>query len=261
MRGVEYYRQFVQERHAEFRARWDEFLHSLIGQNPGQKIAAAGSALQALENLEVGLPTSYRPSWIGILKKHLRKFKEREGHPETAKALLQATLALNDEVVTQRWDMVSESDGGGLDFERLFQEYYEESRVPELFEELLRGLSQIVDSGAVDSLRILRALEKVISTIRQNMRGSYWSTHGAWQFTRRVFENLLWEALESNTVLAVPVRAVRKALEELGDEMNKVDSSVGDAIASRAKEGIAIEPPMQVKGQLPPAIEPEVPVD
>jgi len=76
-------------------------------------------------------------------------------------------LAVYPEIENQRWDFADSSGNAAIDFAAIYQEYYRESRVPDLFDELVAQLEEIVNSGEIDSLQAIKALEKLILTIRK----------------------------------------------------------------------------------------------
>jgi len=105
--------------------------------------------------------------------------------------------------------------------------------VPELFERLLQALQEIADSGQIDSLKVLHALERVIATIRKNIRGSYLSTQGAWQVARAFLENYLLLQLEAVPVLGAVLKSLKQTAQDMDIKMAEVYDQTKKAVEER----------------------------
>jgi hypothetical protein len=123
---------------------------------------------------------------------------------------------------------------GAVDFEAVYLRYANESRVDKLFDELIQGIEQLLATGEIDSVRATRALEAVLATLRKNVRSAFYARYGAWEVASVYFRHFLWEALSGIPVLGVPVRALEKTMNELGDEMQKVQEAARREIGSQA---------------------------
>ena len=113
-----------------------------------------------------------------------------------------------------------------FDFDSIFEHYKSESRLPELFDDIIRILEEIQSSGEVDSLTMMTALGKVLATLKQNKDGSYFSINSAWEFLVSFLKNYMWGELSKIPVLGTAMAALEKTIKETNEEMFKVHSSV-----------------------------------
>lgn len=106
-----------------------------------------------------------------------------------------------------------------FDFDSIFEHYKKESRLPQLFDEIVELLEEIQNSGEVDSLMMLRALGKVIATIKRSKDGSYFSMNSAWDFLLNFLNNYLLAELSKIPVLGTALEALEKTIKEADAEM------------------------------------------
>ncbi len=99
-------------------------------------------------------------------------------------------MDLYPRIESQQWDFADSSLNAAVDFTAVYTEFYRESRVPELFDELVEELNRIVDSGEVDSLQAIKSLERLIATIKKNARGDFFSTRGRMGVCTSVYAKL-----------------------------------------------------------------------
>jgi small basic protein len=134
-------------------------------------------------------------------------------------------VATNSDIVQQKWGFLTD-DKTGVNFEALYEAQYKESKVPGLFEKLLELLQAIINSGEVDSVQAIAALEKLVATIRANMRGTYFQTVGMSHFTFALMRNYLWKVLKKTPALGTMLEAIAETMKELDIEMSEVHSEV-----------------------------------
>ncbi len=157
----------------------------------------------------------------GALERYLRTYK----NSGATHHLLQALIATSSDVAQHKWSFQA-ADGVGVDFESLYEARYKDSKAPALFEKLLDLLQKIVDSGEVDSVKAIAALEKLIATIRANMRGTYFQTVGMSHFTFALMRNYLWAVLRKVPAIGTLLEAVADTMGELDLEMSEVHAEV-----------------------------------
>ncbi len=243
MNSVEAWLRTLQARTDDFRQRLEEMLMALTDTDAARKVHAGRAAYQSLANLQVILDESARPAWMKYMFNALGTYSnkvEKQG-PQAAYQVVKEIINIYRDVAEQTWS--AEDAVPVLDFESLYQRYFADSKLPELFESLIGKLEEIVASGQVDNLRLLRTLEAGIRVLRRNMRGTYFSAYGAWQFTQRFMENALWEGLEAIPVIAPLVKAVRKTIDEMQAEMDQIRANAGAAITSSVDETLRLPPP------------------
>lgn len=233
--SFEFFMRAVEERHQIFKNRLDELLEAVSGNDPQKKQGASKSAHESLQHLKQTISQADYPPWLGPIESKLHWYTPRTKEEKSGKVLLSTLIKLYSQIMKQQWNLDRPKGISPVDFDSIYRLFYDESRAPELFEELLKQLQSIVDSGEVDSLKAIQSLEKLISTIRKNMRGSYFSTVGTLHFTTTLFKNYLWEELSKIPAIGSFLQAFSKTLSELDVEMSEVHTKLSERIAQDAK--------------------------
>lgn len=153
-----------------------------------------------------------------------------------------------------KWDMdrhswkFEDTTPIAIDFDAIYERYRGESRLPELFDEVVRVLEEIQASGEVDSITMMNALNKVISTIKKCKGGSYFSINAAWDFLWTFVKNYLWNELGALPGLGTAAAALKSAMESINEEMfslhSKIEGSINATVGAEIKklEGKATTP-------------------
>lgn len=157
--------------------------------------------------------------------------------PLTPPDFLENFISWKPQCDNHRW-VFEEDDETAFDFDAIYERFKKESRLPELFDQVVRTLEEIHASGEVDSVTMLRALGKVISTIKKCKDGSYFSLNGAWEFLLSFLKNYLWGELSNLPVFGTAMTALRKTIEELNDEMFSLHSKIQSEMAKTVETEI-----------------------
>lgn len=112
--------------------------------------------------------------------------------------------------------------------------------MPELFEKIISILTDIHDSGEVDSVAMLKALGKVIATIKKCKDGSYFSLNSAWEFLLSFLKNYMWEELSKLPILGSAMEALEKTIKETNEEMFKLHTQVQNEMKSTVEREIRV---------------------
>lgn len=231
--SVEFFLRFLDERFRAFRATLNELLAKLSEGDSKAKVAACNNTIQALDDLKRAMSDGDRPAWINPLNDKLRWYANHSSHDKAGFQLLSAVLNANPHIETQTWAFASSETGSSIDFDAVYQQYYDGSRIPSLFDEILGLLQQIVDSGEIDSLSVINALEQLISTIRKNLHGTYLATRGTWEFSRAFLKNYLLHLLKQTPAIGGLVETLEKTAGELDSEMNTVFTGMVSEISTK----------------------------
>jgi methyl-accepting chemotaxis protein len=235
--SVEFFLRFLRERFGAFRTALTAFLQALALDDRAKKIETANLVLVTLDDLERAMSSRDHPPWVNSLKGKLQWYVRavKKGQPDAGLQIFQTILSVHAEIENQKWDFADSSANSAIDFAAIYQEYYRDSRVPALFDELVAHLEALVGSGEIDSLQAIKALEKLIFTIKRNSRGDLFSTRGAWEFTQLFFKNYGLQLLENIPGLKHVVKAVRKTMSELDSEFSQVHDQVRQRLTETAK--------------------------
>lgn len=224
--SVEFFIRFLKERFGAFQQALSAFLQVLSLDDRKQKVESAKTLLIALDDIKRAISSNDRPAWIGPLDQKLNWYVNHHSQGDAGLQLLNIIIQLSPSIASQNWQFADALSSSAIDFAGIYNEYYAQSRVPELFDELVSHMESIIESGDIDSITTIKALERLIATIKRNARGDYFSTRGAWEFTQLFFKNLSIATLESIPGLKQAVKALRKTMSELDLEMTQVHDQV-----------------------------------
>ncbi|GGX82007.1 hypothetical protein [Vogesella alkaliphila] len=222
--SVQLFVRLVQEKDSELKAAANTLLRDLAGDDPATKKSSAEKALRVATDLRTILSRSDVPGWLNDTINYISQFTAGNWR---AKDFITNFVNIKAQLDLHRWqfDHVAEA---AFDFDSIFEHYKKGSRLPELFDEIIRLLEEIEASGEVDSVSMLRALAKVIATIRKCKDGSYFSLNSAWEFLLSFLNNYMWGELSKLPVLGTALEALSKTIKEADEEMFKVHKAVQD---------------------------------
>lgn len=189
----------------------------LTSDNHDKKISTVEAVKEPLGQLIGLFSESDLPIWVTELNKLTESALKDFATKQNYISLLHQTEQILQVVRAHSFDRDFRG-AEGLDFDFLFETYRRENKLDELFKELLSLLSKISKSEDVDQEEILAELERAISTIEKNRRGSYFSLKFIWRFFAVFFKNTLAEYLA-----AIP--AIGPLLKSLVDTIKQIDES------------------------------------
>jgi len=219
--------RFVTEKHQELIKALDELVKALVSENLNDKKACAQISLQKANDLKSAVSTKDCPNWLPGLIQGLDYFK---GGQWKQSNLIDQIIKNISIIKGHAWVFENQAKVA-FNFDSIFEHYKSESRLPELFDEIIRILEEIEASGEIDSLAMMTALGKVISTIKQNKEGSYFSLNSAWAFLIAFLKNYMWAELSKIPILGTALESLEKTINETNEEMFKVHNQVQKEMA------------------------------
>lgn len=234
--SLQLFLRLVSQKHKLLKKHGNNLMQALVSEDSKAKTNAAEVMLQAASNLKDILSDADIPNWLSDVISHLGRYISGGAN---SYALLSNLILLKPALEDHRW-VFEESAETSFDFDSIFDRCKKESRLPELFDEIVRQLEEIHKSGAVDSITMLRALGKVISTIKRSKDGSYFSLNGAWEFLLSFLNNYLWGELSKLPVLGAALEALGKTIKETNDEMFLLHMQVKDEMTRVVEEEVKV---------------------
>ncbi len=226
--------RLVRQKHGELRQATASLLKEMAGDNMDRKKALASQVQRQAQDLRNVLSDKDVPPWLSTAIAYLPTFADGRMSPPD---FLDSLIAWKPQCDNHRW-VFEEEDESAFDFDAIYERFKGESRLPELFDQVVRTLEEIHASGEVDSVTMLRALGKVISTIKKCKDGSYFSLNGAWEFLLSFLKNYLWGELSNLPVFGTAMTALRKTIEELNDEMFSLHAKIKSEMAKTVETEI-----------------------
>jgi len=216
----------VVEKHKALTAAIDALVEGLVGENYDEKVVRVNTLLNRIKELKDVLAQNDIPDWLSPLQSELQYFISGSRKTPT---LMNHLIRHSAQIRSHQWSF-EESSSNAFDFDSIFDHYKSKSRLPELFDEIVKILEDIKNSGEVDSVSMMNALSKVIATLKQSKTGSFFSMNSTWSFLISFLKNYMWGELSKVPVLGTALDALEKTLKETNEEMSKIHSDVGAAL-------------------------------
>jgi hypothetical protein len=235
-RKLVFFGRLLAERHNDLKVASESLILELAGDGKEQKKIAAQKARNAAVALSSILPDSDVPGWLKDVLACLQYYVDGTWD---GGYLIKHHYKLLPLILNHQWGFDDDEDFA-LDFDGVFELYRKESRLPELFDEIISILESIKESGEIDSLNMMEALAKIIATLKNGKEGSYFSLNGAWKFLMSFASNYLWAELEKVPLLGTAFEALRKTVEEADKEMELLHTSVQQELDRRVKQEVKV---------------------
>lgn len=216
--------RLIQEKHASLIAASTQLLKVLASEDAASKKATAQSMLQIANDLRAILSSKDVPNWLSESINQLSHFVDGRWQ---ASDLLINHIPIKAGLDTHVWAFDSSTETA-FDFDSIFEHYKNSSRLPELFDLIIQMLTEIHESGEIDSLSMMNALAKVVATLKKGRDGSYFSLNSAWGFLLTFLDNYMWGELSKVPVLGTALDALRKTISDTNLEMQRVHQSIQD---------------------------------
>jgi len=240
--NVAFFLRSVDERETAFQNSLAALVNALAAEDQGQKKQAAEKAASDLNHLLSVVSTKDHPEWAKTLRQQLGLYLKNYRNSGASAKLINAIIDIMPKLRAHRWKFEESDDVKAVEFEEIYRVARDQYPVEEKFQSLLDALQQLVDSGQVDSISTINALEKLIATLRKNMKGSYFQAVGASQFAAAIIRKYLKRQLQGLPVVGDLFKATEDALGDLEVEMSEVHTEVRRLLAEQAHVDIpAIE--------------------
>ena len=228
--------RLISERNEVMRAAISYFIKTISLENRDSKIAAARSCEDAVESLCSILARNDRPQCILSLKAILKSYINQSANDiDIGQRTIEALVGILPSINQQEWHFLDQ-ESPAVDFQAVYREFYDGSRVPDLFEQLINQLQQIIDSREIDSVRVLEALNTLIATVRRNSRQDVLAAYGTIGFAKTFLNKFLWAVLDEIPGVKVISKAIRETINELDDEFTDMQTRASERVADLVKE-------------------------
>ena len=214
--------RFVTEKHKDVILCLDQLIQALVGENALNKVAKAEEALKKSKDLQSAISKRDSPVWLAGLIQGLHSYVSKNWNQTHLINLLIENIAT---VKQHKWAFEN-AEEKAFDFDSIYEHYKSESRIPELFDEIIKILEEIQLSGEIDSRTMTTALGKVLVTLKQNRNSSYFSLNSAWEFLISFLKNYMWIELSKMPMLGSAMEALEKTIKKTNEEMFKMHSAI-----------------------------------
>ncbi|KGH27922.1 hypothetical protein [Comamonas testosteroni] len=233
--SLQFYLRLLNQKHSQLVSELNNLLRALSAENPDRKKVVAENMLQASKDLKATLSNSDVPDWLTNTIIYLGHFLQGA---HSSFDLLSGIIKVKSQIESHRWKF-EKDDESAFDFDSIFEHYKNESRLPDLFNQIVKILEEIEQSGEIDSVTMIKALGKLIATFKASKDGSYFAINSAWEFLMSFLKNYMWAELAKIPVLGTALEALEKTIKETNEEMfnlhQKVQASMSQAVESEVK--------------------------
>lgn len=192
-------------------------------------------ALGILDDISTSLSDQDKPKWVHRLQNIFRLFLSNKNSDDAAEKLLQHMILHLPEATRHKWVFSDKTLDTDVDFDGIYVEFRQESKLPSLFDSLVSSLEQIINEGGVDSKAAEKALTRLAAALRKNRDGSYFSIICAWRFAAAFVKNYIWLQLKDLPVVKPIVDAFEKTLEDVDAEMVSLQTKMNTELQKRLK--------------------------
>lgn len=220
--SLDFFLRLINEKQNRLKSLSNSLLRTLASDSDHDKRIAASALLASANELKSIISTKDMPSWLNDLITKLAHYIEKRW---AAPDLLENYLSTKSLLDSHVWVFNADTESP-FDFDRIYEHYKNESRLPQLFDEIIKILEDIISSGEVDSLSMIKSLGKVIVTLKTNKNGSYFSLNGAWEFLISFLNNYMWAELNKLPVIGTLMEALEKTIKETNEEMFTLHSKI-----------------------------------
>lgn len=231
-----FFQRTLDEKTKEAREAVQACIFAFLSASPNERQSVAQTAIDAVGRVVDMLHPQDRPPWLDPLHAALKTARSNHsdhvGIQNIQRVANEYQVALNK----HKWRLPDVDATSGFDFDAVYDKYKNENRIPQLFDEIISALNEIIASGEIDSVRALDELRRILATLQNAKNGSYFATRNAWFFVATWFKNTGWELLGDIPVLGAAVRGLRKSLEDMNDGMQKLHEQIQTDLQSQLSQ-------------------------
>jgi hypothetical protein len=132
-----------------------------------------------------------------------------------------------------KWTLSKDKIQTDFHFDEMYERFKKESRLTEFFDELISTLEKMIASGDIDSIKTVASLQQLLSLLKQNKSGSYFSVMASWEFMGAFIKNTLWESLDTIPVVKQLKKGFEKTVKEMDVELDEIHKSIADEMKSK----------------------------
>jgi hypothetical protein len=222
------FRRFIIEKHSRVQQSLQQLLVQLVFDAKAEKLSAANQLSSALATLRNNLSAKDRPSWIDQLEKALGNFKDSPDSVEHRTGLLNRLTTCQPLIASHQWSFSDGEDSPVIDFDSISREARSESRIPEIFDSLIKLLEECLSSDELDSVKARAAIERLLATLRAKESRTFFGMVTTSRFTQQFIRNWLIGELKKLPIAGSVVEAFLKAADDLAEEDALLLQSVND---------------------------------
>ncbi|MEW8436922.1 MAG: hypothetical protein AB2689_02095 [Candidatus Thiodiazotropha taylori] len=236
--SVKFFLRLVQEKHEQLKACLNDLFQAMASDNHDEKVNANAALLISCEDLSQILSSSDHPQWLTHLINETTLYNQKHNTSGHNFRLLNNIVGQRHNALSHSWSFEGPNVDTDYNFDSLYKRFKEESKLSSLFDSMILTLEKMVSSGEIDSLTAIKSLEQLISVIKQNQDGSYFSVMASWEFVTSFTKNLVWQELSNLPGVKQMKTAFEKTIKEMDIELHTLHTSIADEMKKKYKTTI-----------------------
>jgi len=216
----------INTKQAELKRAVAELLINLVGENTQQKEECVQVARQKAYDMRSMLAPADVPSWLHSIINIFDAPRPNYAFSQ----MLRDMIPIIGIIDSHTWSPASFNEDSGIDFDKIYEKHKAENNIEPLFDNLIETIQKMIDSGAIDSVKILRALEHLIATLKRSKAGSYLSMMAGWDFLQSLFKNWIFEQIKSLPVLGPIFSALQSTMVEMDSALSKMHQDMSEEV-------------------------------
>ena len=236
----------VKERHSAVRKEFDALLNSYAAGDQSQIIGANEAFRTALHQLESVVAAEHWPNWLKELVANADRYATRHDNGlATWRAHLDSAIQNAELLNKEDWSF-AESEDILFDSDAIVAKARADHKIDVLFNQVIECLSDILNSGEIDSLRASTDLSRLIATLQRANAGSFSSQIFNWRFARRLVPNILSAYVKRSSVTGPLIEAFEQTASELDISLDQAKDQIGKEILLAAANVLRTEEALSV---------------
>jgi hypothetical protein len=195
---------------------------------PDRKEAVVGEIANKTQELISLLEPKDVPPWLNALYGGVTTPRANFTREQLLKHIIQI---LND-IYNFTWELTGEEDGP-IEFDELFTRLRSETKIDKLFDDAISKLQEILDTGQIEYVKAIKALEHLIATLKKSKGGSYLAMIAGWDFLQSFLRNLAIEEVKAIPIIGPIISALIATAEEGRAEILRLEKSMAKELTTK----------------------------
>jgi hypothetical protein len=231
--SLNYFMRLLTERHDDLKKTNNALFDALVGENKKAKETACLANLDAANNLSISLASADTPVWLSLTVKWCKWYIDNVERDDANKHLFRNISPVRDDLTQHQWSLLKDKEDADFHFDEMYERFKKESRLPEFFDALIDTLEKMIASDEIDSIKTINSIKQLLSLLRQNKSGSYFSVMASWEFVGGFIRNTLWESLDSLPVVKQLKKGFEKTVGEMDIELEDLHNSIAQEMKNK----------------------------
>ena len=231
--SLNYFMRLLQERHSELKKSNDALFTVLVKDDKKAKDKACQNNLDAANNLSLSLAEADKPEWLKTTIQWCDWYAKNSQRDDANNYLFDNLSPIRNDLMQHAWSITNKQEDADFHFDEMYERFKAKSKLPEFFDALISTLEKMISSGEIDSIKTIASIQQLLSLLKQNKSGSYFSVMASWEFLGGFIKNTLWESLDSIPVVKQLKKGFEKTVGEMDIELEELHKSIAQEMKTK----------------------------